>query len=246
MECEFVFNDEIYTAFNDLIKLAEKEIVMITPWYRPTLHMKSNLEDALNEDICFHLFTRPTEEVFPNDSDLSKHSKRVHKENLKELEDRSENLKEKGKVKVKYGGVLGIGSKVTERDRVKITYIPKLHSKLLFVDSQIALVTSANVVESSLTNTIETGAIIYESPGLLDKLIGGPLADEDDLKNPNFFESLSLFLEKLQKKSTQKIVKKSSKECEQCGKDITTQMPHDYLCKQCYRKKISKKILRKK
>lgn len=241
MECEFVVNDEIYTTFNELIKFAKKEIVMVTPWYRPTPHMKSNLEDALDKDICFHLFTRPAEELFTTDSELSKHSKKVHKENLKELEDLSENLKEKGKVKVKYGGVLGIGSKVTKRDRLIITYIPKLHSKLLFVDSQIALVTSANVVESSFKNAIETGAVIYEGPGLIDKLIDGPMNDENRPNNPNFFESLSKFLEKLQKKSTHKITKKLSKECVQCGKDITTQMPHDYLCKQCYRKKYPKK-----
>lgn len=104
----FLANDEIYTKYNEAIKRAEDNLYLVTPWFQPNKHIIANIEDTLRDDVILHLITRP--------KDVSNNK---HNNGIEELEELVKNLG--NKVIKKEGGVLGIGAKKVEKERLQIT-----------------------------------------------------------------------------------------------------------------------------
>ena len=204
----FIANEDIYAQYNNVMKEAEKELVIVTPWYQPTGHMKANVEDLLLDDVILHLVTRP--------KDINNYK---HKKNIEELEDLVRNIGEK--VNKKEGGLLGIGAKEVEKDRLRITYVPELHAKMVMADGKIAVLSSSNLIETSLSSNFEAGILVDKRE------------DFDDCNfSKNFLKDALSFVEMLEQKFGNTVIShQNNKKCTSCGKILWN--PNYEICFNC-------------
>lgn len=204
----FIANEDIYTEYNNVIKEAEKELIIVTPWYQPTGHMRANVEDLLQNDVILRLITRP--------KDINNFK---HKKSIEELEDIVKNLGDK--VIKKEGGFLGIGAKEVEKNRLQITFVPELHAKMVIADDKIAVLSSSNIIETSLSSNFEAGILVCKSKNCF----------ECNSSN-DFIEHALGFVEMMEQKfSNSPITRQNDKKCASCGKTLWN--PNYEICFNC-------------
>ncbi len=149
MGMKFLSNDQNSAHYNTVIRNAEENITLVTPWFRPTEHLKDNLENSLRRDVIINLVTRPKSE---GDE---------HEKNINYFQSIAS---QKGRLHKKSGGFLGIGGKTRSLERLNIKFIPKLHAKLILRDEDEAVISSSNFLRSSLTRNVEAGVYVsYDS-----------------------------------------------------------------------------------
>ena len=207
----FIANEEIYTEYNNVIKEAEKELIIVTPWYQPTGHMKANIEDLLRDDVILHLVTRPT---YINNF--------KHKKSIEELESLAINLG--NKVLKKEGGLLGIGAKEVEKNRLQITFVPELHAKMVIADGKIAVLSSSNIIETSLSNNFEAGILVDKRNDCYECSF-----------SKDFLADAVSYVEMLRQKfCNTPTTHKNNKKCASCGKTLWN--PNYEICFICNNK----------
>lgn len=209
----FLANDDIYAQYNDTIKQAENELVLVTPWYQPTGHFKANIEDLLRDDVILRLITRPKDK-----------NNLKHKKSIEELEELVRNLG--NEVTKKEGGFLGIGAKKVEKNRLRLTYVPELHAKMVIADDKIAVLSSSNILEASLSSNYEAGILVDKNQ-----------EDYECNYSENFLDDALSFVEMMEQKfsDTQVPRQDDSKKCSSCGKPLWN--PNYEFCFDCYKLK---------
>lgn len=207
----FIANEDIYTEYNNIIKEAEKELIIVTPWYQPTGHMKANIEDLLRDDVILHLVTRPK-----NINNFK------HKKSIEDLEDLVINIGVK--VNKKEGGLLGIGAKKVEKDRLRITFVPELHAKMMIADGKMGVLSSSNIIETSLSNNFETGILVDKSNDCYECNFSS-----------NFLKEALGYVDMMEQKfSINPITQQNEKKCSSCGKILWN--PNYEICFMCNQK----------
>ena len=207
----FIANEDIYTEYNNIIKEAKKELIIVTPWYQPTGHMKANIDDLLRDDVILHLVTRPK-----NINNFK------HKKSIEDLEDIVNNIGVK--VNKKEGGLLGIGAKEVKKDRLRITFVPELHAKMVIADGKIGVLSSSNIIETSLSNNFETGILVDKRKDCYECNFSS-----------NFLEDALSYVDMMEEKfSINPITQQNEKKCSSCGKILWN--PNYEICYICNKK----------
>ena len=106
--------------------------------------------------------------------------------------------------------------------------MPDLHAKMVIADDRIAILSSSNFLENSLSNNYETGI-------LADK-------NEDDYECnycANFIDDALSFVDMMEQKfSNIQVPQPNNKKCTSCG--ISIWNPNHELCFDCYKIKNQK------
>jgi hypothetical protein len=87
----------------------------VTPWFRPPSHLRHHIHNTIKNNVRLVLITRPIEKTSSLKSDFSKKMNETHKKEIKQLKKLNT-----GKIKIKWGGVLGFLGKEEELEKVEV------------------------------------------------------------------------------------------------------------------------------
>lgn len=167
----FFYNEELVYEAWELIQRAKKRLVVVSPWVdlEDEYRLKF-LEAVTNKSLEFWLLTRPP----------SHGRDQTHDENIKEFlhikKNRDLNPKLKGFIRKKWTSPF------------KLIFVPHLHAKMIWADDYELIVSSLNLIPTSLERNEEAGIATYTKgytkesvndfiQGLIKKYSEGPEYD---------------------------------------------------------------------
>ena len=189
---QFLADDQINSAINELIVKADENVIICSPWLDENSHIMDKITSNLKHKVKIEIYTRPS------DGKNKSHAHALSK------------LRQMGAI---------------------IYFDPFLHAKMVIVDEKNLIISSSNLITTSLSRNHEAGIITGKGDIIEDAL--GYLTGISE--NLHFEQDITQ-------------VKQSRRErqdgyCIVCGKGMKYDPSHKFIrCKSCWAKQKSGKI----